>query len=223
VDQAQLLSWVASFSYPAVFVLLLMCGLGLPLSEDLVLLTGGIVAAKGDSSLPGMMLAAYAGLLAGDSTLFFIGRKLGPRATQHRLFKKILTADRVAWVQAQFHRRGSWMLFLVRFLPGFRAPTYLVAGMSAVPYRKFIVADGLAAAISAPLLTFLGWKFGLTVLKDLEATGRYLVGGAIVAVLIGLGVRRFRARRIPAPSPSAVRPILRDVHDSAEQPATPYP
>ena len=74
---AQVVEWVAAFSYPAVILLLVLCGLGVPLSEELIVITGGLVVARSGGSLPGMMLAAYVGMLIGDSLLFRIGRPRG--------------------------------------------------------------------------------------------------------------------------------------------------
>jgi membrane-associated protein len=213
LELTEVAGWVSSFSYPAVIGLLIACGLGAPLSEEVILLTGGIVAAKGGGQLGWMMLAGYVGILLGDSTLYRIGRALGPRATKRKFLRKVLTEKRVAWVQSHFQRRGWTTLFLARFLPGFRAPTYLVAGMSGIPYAKFLLADASAALVSVPLIVFLGYHFGHAVLKDIETTGLILAVALGIALVVGGTVKWIRARNRPASTPKLVA-ALRDVHDS---------
>src|SRR5688572_4302306 len=105
VDE-QLLRWIADFSYPAVFALLLGSGVGLPVSEDLVLLTAGLVTKEGGANLYLMMAVAWVGVVCADSLLYRLGRVLGPRAVESKRLKKVLTPSRVAWVQGHFDRYG---------------------------------------------------------------------------------------------------------------------
>ena len=56
-----LVDWIGRFSYPAVYLLLCACGVGAPLSEDLIVLAGGVLAAKGGALLWPMAAVAWAG------------------------------------------------------------------------------------------------------------------------------------------------------------------
>ncbi len=58
---------------------------------------------------------------------------------------------------------------IARFLPGLRAPTYFTVGHSRLPYWEFLLFDGAAALISAPLWVCLGFYFG----SDIEAAARH--------------------------------------------------
>lgn len=191
--EAQVLHWVATFLYPAVFGLLVACGLGAPISEELVLLTAGMVVAKGNGHLGLMIATGYVGTLSGDFLLYRIGRKLGPAALRNKRLSKVLTPRRVVWIESHFHRHGFWTLFAVRFLPGLRAATYLVAGVSQFRPRRFVGADAVAALISAPVLTFLGFRFGTVVLRSVQVWGRYLLFAAALA-LVAYTVHKLRVR-----------------------------
>ncbi len=202
VSPELLLSWLETFSYPAVFALLLACGMGAPLSEDLIVLTGGVVAAKGSAILPLMMAVAWAGVVAGDSMLYRIGRKLGPRALAHKRLSKVLTPARVGWVRGHFAKYGALTIFAARFLPGFRVPTFLLAGMGEISYRRFVTADALAAAILAPAFTLLGYHFGLVALTHIRAASHWLVGvvlAVIAVVVLARWLTRWRKARALAP------------------------
>ncbi|MGZ3457177.1 MAG: DedA family protein [Archangium sp.] len=192
--EAQVAQWIAGFSYPAVFLLLTLCGVGAPLSEELVVITGGLVVARSGASIPLMVLAAYLGILAGDSMLYRIGRSLGPRVFSHPKLSKMLTPSRIELLQKLFARRGAVAVFLGRFLPGLRAPAFLLAGATGLPYRRFLVADGAAAWIPALGMTWLGFRFGPTVLADVRGGLRWLL---LTVAAVGLGVVcvRFAKRR----------------------------
>lgn len=187
---------VEGFSYPAVLLLLTACGLGAPLSEDLILVVGGLVAAKAGGNLWLMMLTAWVGLVVGDSLLFRIGAKCGPRATRLRGVSKVLTAERVAWAQKHFDRHGALTIFVIRFCVGLRAVTFLTAGMSGMKYRRFLLADALAALIYAPVLVWLGYRFGQAVLDDVQATMGWLAMLLVCAGAVALGVRWMRRRAL---------------------------
>ena len=211
MEHGALLSWVTQFSYPAVLCLLIACGLGAPLSEELILITAGLVAAQGHGHLGAMIAVAFIGTLGGDFSLYTIGRKVGPRALSNKRLTKILTPARVAWIEGHFHRYGSFTLFAARFLPGLRAATFLVAGVSRFRLFKFLLADGLAALISAPLLTWLGYRFGVSVLQDVKAASRWILLGAALLV-VALMVRKIiqRRRRIAAGLPEVAAEMLRE-------------
>ena len=135
---------IEQFSYPAVILLCWACGLGAPLSEDLILLFGGALVARG-ASFPLMALSAFVGQLGGDLMLFSIGRRWGPAAFRLPGLRSWFTPERLAALEAKFARQGGWLIAVARFLPGMRTPTYLVSGLSQYPRSRFLAVDGLAA------------------------------------------------------------------------------
>ncbi|WP_373049103.1 DedA family protein [Vulgatibacter sp.] len=188
-------------AYGLVFGVLLACGLGLPLPEDVALITGGYLAYLGHANLGVMLAVGFAGILAGDSAVFFLGRT--SRSAQRRhpggLLGRHLTPDRIAKVEAQFERRGNLLVVIARFLPGIRAATYFVAGGAGMSYRRFIFFDGLAALLSAPLFVVAGWHFGKEIGKVVgwaEQFHSWLIGGMVVVALALFARSMARRRRI---------------------------
>jgi membrane protein DedA with SNARE-associated domain len=201
VDLGHVEGWIVAFSYPAVLLLLILAGFGAPVSEELILLAGGIVTATQSASLPAMMLIAWVGVLVGDSALFRIGQKLGPRATSLGWLRRVLPPERLRRMNQHFARHGAPTLFVVRFCTGLRAPTFVAAGMSRMRYRRFLIADGLAAAVHAPLLVWLGWRFGEVALSDVKTTLRWILIAVLllgVALLAARAIRRKRREMVPA-------------------------
>ncbi len=159
--------------YAFVFVALVLCGFGLPMPEDVILVTGGVLAwlASGyeDASLqalwrdPGlhqMILVGLLGILAGDSVIYFMGRRLGVRIAEFRLLRRLVPPEKLQEVERQLRHRGKFVVVIARYLPGLRAPTYFTVGHSRLPYWQFLLFDGLAALLSAPLWVCLGYWFG---------------------------------------------------------------
>lgn len=190
--EEQLMAWMEAFSYPAVVGLLLACGVGAPLSEDLILVTAGFLVSQTGGHLLIMMAVGWVGVVCGDLMLFTIGRRLGPRLRRHRRLGPLLATPRAQRIASQLERRGWTTIFGARFLPGFRLPTFLLAGVGGVPLRHFVLADGVGAAITAPLMVFLGHRFGLKVLDDIALGGRWIVAVVIVGILVLAAVWTYR-------------------------------
>ncbi|MCB6183583.1 DedA family protein [Leeia sp. TBRC 13508] len=146
------------FAYAAVFSVLLICGFGVPIPEDISLVAGGIIAGLGYADVNTMFFVGLAGVLVGDSMMFVAGRVYGERVRCFPLVAKFLTEARYAAVQDQFHKYGKRVLFVARFLPGLRTPIFLTAGMTRrVPFWRFLLLDGSAALISVPVWVYLGY------------------------------------------------------------------
>ena len=158
------------YGYFAVFVMLLICGFGVPVPEDVTLVTGGVIAGLEHADVHTMFAVGMAGVLIGDGTMFTLGRLYGQRLQLLPGFRHILTPERFAASQNAFHKYGKWVMFVARFLPGLRTPVFFTAGMShRVTYLTWFLMDGFAALISVPIWVYLGyfgaqnwdWMFGI--------------------------------------------------------------
>lgn len=173
------------------FLILVLCGLGLPIPEDIVLIAAGALAENDGHNWVQTSVIMYAGVMLGDSTIFFAGRYFGAKLRSARWFQRMFSEKKQAKVEALFDRYHSMVLFVGRFLPGLRAPIFFTAGSTRVKYMKFFFFDGLAALISVPFFVWLGhwlWaKFSedLSQLEDVLArTHSYSVLVALVILLL---------------------------------------
>lgn len=211
-------------AYGLVLGILLACGLGFPLPEDVALITGGYLAYKGQADLGWMMVVSFAGILAGDSLIFWLGR-LGRRAEGIGLLRRHLTPERIAKVEAQFERRGPILVAIARFLPGIRAATYFVAGGARMPFGRFLLYDGIAALLSAPIFVFLGHRFGGQIRRVVGWAEQFhswlllaMAAAVLVLVLRWLHVRR-KARVASVEPVARLRPPHRSM-PSGPRPAS---
>lgn len=191
-----LVSFFGTYGYAAVFACLVLCGLGVPVPEDITLVSGGVISGL-DLANPHIMCAVgLVGVLFGDSTMFLAGRIFGYRIQKIKTFRKIVTPQRFSQIQKKFKEYGLGLLFVARFLPGLRSPIYLVAGMSRrISYLTFIVMDGLAALISVPVWVYLGHFFAdnLDVLMEYVHDVQkviYLILGLIILVVLAIYLKK---------------------------------
>ena len=185
-----LVGFFGSYGYAAVFACLVLCGLGVPVPEDITLVSGGVISGLDLANPHIMLVVGLIGVLFGDSTMFLAGRIFGYRIQKIRTFRKIVTPQRFSQIQRKFKQYGLGLLFVARFLPGLRSPIYLVAGMShRISYITFIIMDGLAALISVPVWIYLGFFFAdnldtlMTYVHDVQKA-IYLVLGLLVIVVV---------------------------------------
>jgi membrane protein DedA with SNARE-associated domain len=218
-------------AYVAVFALLVACGLGLPLPEDISLVTGGFFAASGRvGSVWLMMFVGLAGILVGDSIIFLAGQRYGEALLDTQLGRHI-PRERVDNVRALFAKHGSKMIMAARFLPGVRAVTYFVAGTSRVSIYVFLLYDGLAALVSAPAWVWLGYWMGKQHVPRkayaiVEKFQKVLIC-VVAVVLLALLVRYlFKRRRAGRQAPAKVAPLVAGAakaKSGVQRPVTPTP
>ncbi len=185
-------------AYAVILGLLLVCGLGVPIPEDITLIGAGIIAALGAISLPGALIAGFFGVLIGDTLLFWAGRKYGRAVFDLPGFRRIFTPERLKRAEAKILNNSRFICFTARFLPGLRAPIYLTAGVMGVRPMIFLVLDGIAALLSVPIWVVGGWWFARYV--DIDTGLAYAKQAQhliILAVVVGVAgyVAIRRARR----------------------------
>src|SRR5690242_12585160 len=96
-------------AYGAIFGVLVACGVGVPLPEDVSLILGGLLVHRGAAGSLGLMMAAgFFGIMAGDSLIFFAGRRVGKaRAVQSGWLARMITPEKRAKVEALFQKHGQ--------------------------------------------------------------------------------------------------------------------
>ena len=181
-----LISFFTDYGYWAVLFVLIICGFGVPIPEDITLVSGGVIAGLYPESVNShlMLLVSMIGVLVGDSCMYWLGRIYGTRILRFRPMRKIVTLKRLKMVRDKFAQYGNRVLFVARFLPGLRAPIYMVSGITRrVSYTRFVLIDFCAAIISVPIWVYLG-EFGAKNLHWLHE--QIQKGQMVIYMLIGL-------------------------------------
>jgi membrane protein DedA with SNARE-associated domain len=193
------------------FGVILVCGLGLPVPEDITLLTMGYLthlplpdgSPRPYASLALAMTAGFLGCMGGDGIMFAIGRRYGLQVVRHRPFSWVLTPKRIERAKRFIASHGPKVLFAARFMPGIRSVGFFTAGALGTPYFRFVAYDGLAALISVPFFVWAGWYWGdnidwaISQVRRLEH-GMLLVILTIAALMIAKALYGRRRRRAEA-------------------------
>ncbi|MDT0267172.1 DedA family protein [Streptomyces sp. DSM 44915] len=171
----------------------LLVGFFLP--GDSLLFTTGLLVAAGEYLHQPLWLVCLLIVLAavlGDQVGYLTGRRVGPalfRRPDARLFKR----QHVARAHVFFERHGPKSLVLARFVPVVRTFTPIVAGVSGMAYRPFVLFNVLGGVLWGAGVTLLGAALGgvAFVHEHIEAM---LIGIVLLSVLPVL-VELLRARR----------------------------
>lgn len=149
-----------SLIYAAIFVVIITTGAGLPIAEEIIVCTAGILLYSGSVKLIPIWICCYVGILIADSLVVYFGWHFGKAILHRRAVKRILHPRRLIWAKHQIHEHGAWMIAASRFIPGSRYPSLLISGMMHLKRWKFLAADGTAAIISVSLQLALGYWLG---------------------------------------------------------------
>lgn len=102
------------YSLAMIFGMLILCGFGLPIPEDITLIAAGILSGIQVNTTHGhfalMLCFCLAGVLIGDGIMFIGGRVFGYKLQKYTPLRKVLPPSRFAWVQRQFRKYGVWAL-----------------------------------------------------------------------------------------------------------------
>ncbi|MFA5518713.1 MAG: DedA family protein [Spirochaetota bacterium] len=144
------------------FGLLMLAGLNLPISEDLVFIISASIAA---TIIPENKYLIFAGCFLGafisDIIAYLLGRYGLTLLFKTRIFNRKSTRKRIVLIEFYFNKYGGFALFVGRFIPfGVRNMLFLTAGMVKFRLLKFILVDLSALTITSTLLFYLGYKFG---------------------------------------------------------------
>ena len=198
---------IASFGYLAVFVLVGIESLGVPLPGETALITAAIYAGHTHRLSPWLIfLVASAGAIIGDNIGYWIGDKGGYRLVRHveqrgiRIWlgrwRRVHPVDErnLKIARYLFDRHGSKVVFFGRFVSVLRTYAAFLAGVNRMHWRRFFVANASGGIIWAAFYTFAGYFAGAALQR---ASGTIsLVAGIIAAGLIVAGVIALRRRRV---------------------------
>jgi membrane protein DedA with SNARE-associated domain len=197
---------LTQFGYVALVASLVLGGLGMPVPEELVQLTAGYLARRGVLEFAPALACTWGGIVLGDFLFFRLARVHGEKLLARRHVARLLTPARRAALDRHFDRHAFLTIVVARHTSGFRLAAYALAATHGVPARTFVLADGLSALLSVPLVVTLGWWFAGRIdevrrrIHDVELA---LLGAVLLGVALWLALRWWRDRQKPAPTPPA--------------------
>ena len=183
-----LLVGVFAFAEVGAFVGLLVPG-------ETVMLLGGAVAGQGAIDVYLLIAIAWFAAWAGDSTSFFVGRRLGRDFLTRHGPRFGLSHERFERVEDYFGRHGGKTIFLGRFISLVRAFAPFIAGSSGMRYRDFVPYSVLGCGLFVTAHILVGYFFS----RSIDTAAKYAGKGAfllatLIVVVVGtiFLVRHFR-------------------------------
>jgi membrane-associated protein len=161
--------------------------------SETAVISAGVLAGAGDLQLGFVIAAGAAGAYSGDSSAYWLGRRLDSRL-ERSLFRGAKGASRRAWAEGALERHGGPLVIGARFVPGGRTATTVTAGLLHMRWARFASFAGAAAIAWALYAALLGYVGGRA-FEDNPLWGLVLGFGVAAATFLVVEVtRRLRAR-----------------------------
>lgn len=158
--EQHVLAWITQYGYVAIFSLLVLGIVGLPVPDETLLTFTGYLVFKGKLSLPLAFAAALAGSASGITISYILGRTFGLKLI-HRYGKYLrIREEHFAKAHSWFERVGHWGLTFGYFVPGVRHFTAYAAGMSEVSPHMFALFAYAGAILWVSTFISLGYFLG---------------------------------------------------------------
>jgi membrane-associated protein len=186
VALASLIDIAETIGYPAVFALIAIETMGVPVPGETALITAAIVASRGRLQIEVVIALGAAAAIIGDNVGFAIGRRYG---------RRLLLSDRlplaghrrrlIAAGEPFFERHGPKAVFLGRWIAGLRITSAWLAGANRMSWPTFLFWNALGGVCWATSIGLAAYFAGHTAEKVVNTAG---VAGAGVVVFSGAGL-----------------------------------
>jgi membrane-associated protein len=145
-----------------IFGLIMLAGLSVPISEDILVLAGGAIAS---TYVPENTLQIFLWIFVAAWTsaweAYWIGRLLGPKLYEIRWFRHILTFKRIERLHRFYEKYGIFTFLVGRFIPGgVRNALFMTSGLGKMPFHKFILRDLPCCFLQVSVLFYIGYMLG---------------------------------------------------------------
>lgn len=199
--------WMSQYAYSptmvyaGIVVMMLLSAVGLPLPEEVTLISAGILAYMGANpdlfpppfphapvvNAKEAAVIAFLAVFTSDFLIYGIGRRWGRKLLYSKKLSGVFKPEMMVKVEKWTHKYGAYACGIFRFTPGIRFPGHLACGMLKFPAWKFGMVDGIAAMISVPTQILLIAHYGepiLTSLRKFKVTLLWIILAAILLFAI---------------------------------------
>jgi membrane protein DedA with SNARE-associated domain/membrane-associated phospholipid phosphatase len=172
---------------------------GLVAPGETVVIAGGVIAGQGEIDLAPLIGLVWICAVLGDTTSFYLGRRLGRRFLERHGPRVKITTERLSSVEGYFDRHGGKTILIGRFIGLVRALAPFIAGTSGMPYRRFIPFSIVGTGLWATTFCVLGYVFWRSFDQVAHLAGQAIFGfGVTVGVIVGIVVAYRRRAEIRA-------------------------
>jgi membrane protein DedA with SNARE-associated domain len=196
--EQQILHWISQIGYPAIFALLVLGIVGLPVPDETLLTFTGYLIFRRHLRPEAAFLSAFLGSVCGITISYTLGRTFGI-ALIHRYGRYVrLDEQHIDKAHDWFERIGRWTLAFGYFIPGVRHFTAYAAGMSGLEPHWFAAFAYSGAFLWTATFLCLGYFLGERwegVVRQLDRHILTLTLAAGALILLAWGWRRWKAKK----------------------------
>jgi len=187
-----------------IFVAFVVCGIGLHISEDFLLIPAGAAIFHGHLTWSETLVAAYFGLVIGDSGWIWVCRHFGTRLVHSKRFLRMMGPRRLLEAKYSMEHRGVVVLILARFIPGTRTPVLTMTGILHMPWWKFLAVEFSTVAITVPVQIGIGYAAAVGYERAKGLGDMLTISLAVIALSVAFFIGRrwwkqAKARKGPRP------------------------
>jgi membrane protein DedA with SNARE-associated domain len=189
--------FVAEYGYIGIFVLVALESAGVPMPGETALVSGAVLAGRGDLHIALVIACAAFAAILGDNAGYWVGREFGfPLVYRYGSYIGV-DEGRLKVAQYLFMRHGGKIVFFGRFIAILRAFAAFLAGVNHLRWPRFLFFNALGGIVWATLFGLGGYFLGLA----FEHYARPVGVAALIAAVIGA----FAASRFIAHHEQALR------------------
>lgn len=196
--EQQVLGWITQYGYIAIFSLLVLGIIGLPIPDETMLTFSGYLIYQGHLSLPLAYATAFCGSATGITLSYVLGRKYGLLLIRRYGRYLHIKEEHLEKAHAWFERAGHWSLTFGYFIPGVRHFTAYAAGMSSLEAPRFCLFAYAGAAIWTATFIGLGYFLGERWRSVQENIHEYFLGATVAIIVALVAYLVWRKMRRPA-------------------------
>ncbi len=207
-------TWIASYGYVAIFGLLVLGIVGVPVPDEALLTFVGYLNSRGELTLPPSMASAFLGSACGISLSYALGWFVGPLLLTKLSGRFYLDPEHITMTQRWMQRWGKYTLLIAYFVPGVRHLAALMSGMAKLPIGTFTRFAYTGALLWSSTFIMIGYWLGEEWPHISSPLHRaLLLVGLAVALLIAAGMvfastrARTRATLLKPPADFSARPF----------------
>ncbi len=155
--------------------------------EDATCIGAGLLITRGVLGFWEVLAALLAAIFAGNLMYYFVGRQVGAPALKHPLFRWAIKESDLQRMTVLFHERGTWIVFVSRFVPASRLPVFMSAGILKFSFWRMFVALVVSNLLFTPLFVWTASLFGqemFALIEHYEKAALFVVVVFVAAVLM---------------------------------------
>ncbi len=193
---------IAQWGYVAIFLVVILGNVGLPVPEETVLTVSGYLIWQRRLEPVPVILVALTSAVIGDNVAYWIGRRYG-RLALTRVLR--VAPERIERMQRFVTRYGMFAVFAARFVAGLRFMAGPLAGSTGLSPLRFFAANLAGAAVYVPVAVGAGYAIGYGLgdriehLRALLSDAEHLLIAALVVLAVAWlwrALRRASLRRL---------------------------